>query len=77
MSVKFQETTQTKVTEAATETAKKAGEKHEHLSHRIGEYLTGGDAGKGYLAVSDLVPLLCRSCGQFNMINRLTGYRPT
>lgn len=55
MSVKFQETTQTKVTEAATGAARKAGEKNEELSHRIGEYLTGGDTGKGYLAVSDLV----------------------
>lgn len=54
MSVKFQETTQTKVTEAATDTAKKASEKSEDLSHRIGEYLTGGETGKGYLAVSDL-----------------------
>ncbi|KAK5939245.1 hypothetical protein PMZ80_008548 [Knufia obscura] len=50
MSVKFQETTQTKVTEAATDAVKKAGDKKEELSHKIGEYLTGGDAGKGYLA---------------------------
>lgn len=56
MSVKFQETTKTKVTEAATaatDAAKKVGEKHEDLSHKIGEYLTGGDKGKGYLAVRD------------------------
>lgn len=65
MSVKFQETTQTKVTEGvaagaaaagtATESlkdvAKKAHEKREELTHRIGEYLTGGDTGQGYLAV--------------------------
>ncbi|KAK5081914.1 hypothetical protein LTR70_009249 [Exophiala xenobiotica] len=53
MSVKFQETTKTKVTEAATaatDAAKKAGDKSEDLSHKIGQYLTGGQAGKGYLA---------------------------
>lgn len=60
--VKFQETVQTKVTEnagAATESlkgaAKKAVEKQEDLTHRVGEYLTGGDTGKGYLAVCTLI----------------------
>ena len=52
MSVKFQETTQTKVTGAATDAVNKAGEKNEEISHKIGEYLTGGETGKGYLAVS-------------------------
>ena len=55
MSVKFQETTTTKVTDSAKDAAKKvgekAGEKSEDLKHRIGEYLTGGETGKGYLAV--------------------------
>lgn len=54
MSVKFQETVQTKVTEGANKVAAKASElsgKNEDLSHKIGEYLTGGDSGKGYLAV--------------------------
>lgn len=62
MSVKFQEQTTTRVTEAAggaagaaagaaTGAAKAVSEKQEELSHRIGEYLTGGDTGKGYLAV--------------------------
>lgn len=58
MSVKFQETTQTKVTEAASGmasaaagAAKAATEKREDLTHRVGEFLTGGDTGKGYLAV--------------------------
>ncbi|KAJ9658081.1 hypothetical protein H2198_003919 [Neophaeococcomyces mojaviensis] len=46
MSVKFQETVKTKVTEGA----QKATEKNEDFSHRIGEYLTGGETGKGYLA---------------------------
>lgn len=67
MSVKFQETVQTKVTEGAAaalgatagtateslkDAAKQAHEKREQLTHRIGEYLTGGDTGQGYLAVS-------------------------
>ena len=62
MSVKFQETTQTRVTEAAGNAAGAAAGaasaatkalkgKDEDLSHRIGEYLTGGETGKGYLAV--------------------------
>lgn len=53
MSVKFQETTKTKVTEAATaatNAAQKAGDKSNDLSHKVGEYLTGGETGKGYLA---------------------------
>lgn len=64
MSVKFQETTQTKVTEAATDAVKKAGDKKDELSHKIGEYLTGGDAGKGYLAVCDHAQFLSASCGR-------------
>ncbi|KAK5078543.1 hypothetical protein LTR51_000733 [Lithohypha guttulata] len=61
MSVKFQETTQTKVTEAASGmasaaagAAKAATEKREDLTHRVGEFLTGGDTGKGYLATNPL-----------------------
>jgi len=64
MSVKFQETTQTKVTEAATDATKKAGEKHEELSHKIGEYLTGGETGKGYLAVCHPAHFGCSSCAR-------------
>lgn len=52
MSVKFQETVKTKVTEGA----QKATEKNEDFSHRIGEYLTGGETGKGYLAVHTPYP---------------------
>jgi len=83
MSVKFQETTKTKVTEAATaatDAAKKAGDKSEDLSHKIGQYLTGGQAGKGYLAVCDNVP--CPCCSSVSVrsssaISMLTNYRPT
>lgn len=60
MSVKFQETVQTQVTDTANNafphvTDKirelKTDLKNEDLTHRLGEYLTGGDTGKGYLAV--------------------------
>lgn len=64
MSVKFQETVQTQVTDTANNVLPNAiprvsdkirelkGDiKNEDLSHRLGEYLTGGDTGKGYLAV--------------------------
>lgn len=67
MSVKFQETVQTKVTDTANvantatakvkETLKESG--YEDLSHRLGEYLTGGDTGQGYLAVCDIVFRAC------------------
>lgn len=53
MSVKFQETVQTKVTGVA----KGLKEKNEDITHRIGEYLTGGEVSKGYLAVR-----LVRTC---------------
>ena len=56
MSVKFQETMTTKVTGPATDAAQKLAEKagmdkDESIKHKIGEYLTGGETGKGYLAV--------------------------
>lgn len=47
MSVKFQETVQTKVVGAA----KDLKDKNEDITHRIGDYLTGGETSKGYLAV--------------------------
>lgn len=83
MSVKFQETTQTKVTQAATaatDAAKKAGDKSEDLSHKIGEYLTGGETGKGYLAVRD--NMRCPCCSSVSVrsssaISMLTSYRHT
>lgn len=66
MSVKFQETVQTKVTDTADvatsataklkETLKEEG--FDNLGHRIGEYLTGGDTGQGYLAVFNTLPSL-------------------
>lgn len=64
-SVKFQETVQTKVTDTANETVNKVAEEIRDLTsgdltHRIGEYLTGGATGQGYLAV----PLTC-SCPAF------------
>ena len=66
MSVKFQETVQTQVTgvagdnigkvagaaaDALAGATKSADGKKEELSHKIGEYLTGGETSKGYLAV--------------------------
>ena len=66
MSVKFQETVQTQVTGVAGDNigkaagaaanalagaTKSADGKKEELSHKIGEYLTGGETSKGYLAV--------------------------
>lgn len=60
MSVKFQETVQTQVTDSVNNALPGVGDKlrelksdlkNEDLSHRIGEYLTGGDTGQGYLAV--------------------------
>lgn len=67
MSVKFQETVQTQVTDSANDATARVADKikdiksdlkSEDLTHRIGEYLTGGDTGQGYLAVLFVLPVL-------------------
>lgn len=68
MSVKFQETVQTKVTDTTNEAVNKVAEgiadaKSGDLSHRIGEYLTGGATGQGYLAVLRTYPPLSKAYG--------------
>jgi len=80
MSVKFQESTKTKVTEAATAAtaaAQKAGDKSNDLSHKVGEYLTGGETGKGYLAVRDRCARRVTTLVLTSYRHTLSSFKPT